>query len=173
MIKLYDILLELGDSQPIKYKKTYESNRYYQYTFKIKGVEYEVELRSIDNNAIDISFSAFSKDDHFAGSDSINKGHQFKVIATITQIVIDFLQNHKEINVIQYEPAKRDFKDYEYNKKSKQADRNFGDKEDTGRESLYAIFAKKAIQKLKELGETWNYTKKPNGFIEIIKQKSK
>ena len=131
MIKLIDILKEIGDSsaQPYKFDfyGDYGGDRIYG--FDTENYPYTVELRYEDFDNYDEDYEDFDNydeditnvlgirfyvsdddDDPDIEQDSIvtNKGELFKVMATVTAIVKKDIQNHPEIDTLTFTPAKKE-----------------------------------------------------------------
>jgi hypothetical protein len=139
MIKLIDILNEIGDAtMAVDYQKTRTKiNDYYTlivYNFKIGEDLYEVDTyvspieKGSDNTRMSVSFNMGGYP-----STRTNRGVQYQVMSTITQILKDYINEHPELVEIEYEPLKNSSLD------------------DT-REKLYKAYVKKNMP-------DWNYSK--------------
>jgi hypothetical protein len=116
MIKLLDILKEIGDSSSQPYKFAFYGN--YSglrvYGFDTENYPYTVELGGVTDeeepNEIGVRFYVPDEKDPDIERDDIvtNKGELFKVMATVTAIVKKDLKNHPEINSITFTPAKKE-----------------------------------------------------------------
>jgi hypothetical protein len=116
MIKLIDILKEIGDSsaQPYKFDfyGDYGGDRIYG--FDTENYPYTVELGNVTDeeepNEIGVRFYVPDEKDPDIERDNIvtNKGELFKVMATITAIIKKDLKNHPEIDSITFNPAKKE-----------------------------------------------------------------
>jgi hypothetical protein len=147
MIKLFDLLKEIGDaSLAVPYKKTTDqSNKFghfLSWEFKIGEDTYIVNSEIDDEDGeMSVEFRLST-----AGiTTRTNKGDQYKIIATIINILKDYTQKHPEIVKISYFPAK-----------------SFED--DDQREKLYKIYFDKNFP-------NWKYTN-DEGEIHIEKPKS-
>lgn len=150
MIKLMDILNEIGDATiPVVYKKlstwkTGEEKTIINYGFEIEGDEYVVNTyvrpieKNSDNTTMTVIFTV--RNSH---STRTNKGVQYQVMSTITQILKDYVNEHPELVEIAYEPVKND-------------------PSDEAREKLYRAYVKKNIP-------NWNYSKGSDGYVYITK----
>ena len=111
MIKLLDILKEIGDTTlAVPYKKIKDTSnklgQYLSWEFKIGEDTYVVDSdidKEDDNNwEMDVRFSLTT-----AGATArTNKGDQYKIMATVINILKDYVEKHPEIAKITYEPAK-------------------------------------------------------------------
>jgi len=116
MIKLIDILKEIGDasSQPYSFDfyGNYSNTRIYG--FDTENYPYTVELGNVTDeeepNEIGVRFYVPDEKDPDIERDNIvtNKGELFKVMATITAIIKKDLKNHPEIDSITFNPAKKE-----------------------------------------------------------------
>jgi len=128
MIKLTDILLEIGDATSSKYpwkliyneKDIYAPDGYREYEFSTESdLTYGVQITNI-SNYLDIDFVA-------DGSyDEVNKGELFKVMATITDIILSIIKKGNILGI-------------RYNPKAKGSD--FGQK----RDKLYKVYINKIM----------------------------
>jgi hypothetical protein len=158
MIKLMDILKEIGDaSMAVDYRKLGESKQPYQtiieYEFKIGEDAYEVLMYvspmdgslvkdNTGNTGMQIMFGL--KTEQYIGGDTrrTNKGDQYKIMATVTKILKDYINQHPELVEISYEPVKKDANDQ-------------------GREKLYQAYTQK------NLPNSWQYIKDSYGWIHL------
>ena len=107
MIKLKDILKEIGDSsaKPFNFLLTISGKNEYQYMFltKEKKIPYYIIFKYISkSDAWDISFSTIGSKN---GDEVINSGEMYSVMATIVKIIKDFISK-KNPKKLQYSPAK-------------------------------------------------------------------
>jgi hypothetical protein len=120
MIKLLDILKEIGDSssQPYKFDFYGDYAGMRVYGFDTENYPYTVELRYEDfdlydentSNILSVRFYVSDEEEPDIEQDDIvtNKGELFRVMATITSIVKKDLQDNPGINTITFTPAKKE-----------------------------------------------------------------
>ena len=120
MIKLSDILNEIGDSssQPYKFDFYGDYDVMRVYGFYTENYPYTVELQYDDldfydedtTNVLGVRFYVSDEDEPDLERDDIvtNKGELFRVMATVTSIVKKDLSNHPEIDTITFTPAKKE-----------------------------------------------------------------
>jgi hypothetical protein len=155
MIKLFDLLLEIGDSTPMPYKKIKDNllDRYdvrnLSWEFKIGEDTYVVnsDVSKMDDENWGMNAMFGLKTTKYKSGDTsrTNKGDQYKIMATIFKILKDYTTEHPEIVELSYEPQK----DFE------------GDEQ---REKLYKIYVNKNFP-------DWNYTKM-GSYVYLNKPKS-
>jgi hypothetical protein len=115
VIKLIDLLKEVGEGTSQPYSYTTDDDYYYYFTTD-KGTEYEVEImpRYITHNtlnqipeekALSMSLINFRADNDYGQSNIVNKGEMYRVMSTITQIIKDNLNNNPEIGGIYFSPS--------------------------------------------------------------------
>ena len=160
MIKLSDILQEIGDSstKAAPYSKTSETKNNEEtktsYEFKIGEDTYIVTLYIGDldlslpsnkakqkgNTGMHVVFGL--KTSRYSGGSgdttSTNRGVQYQVMATVTKIIKDYIDKHPELTQITYEPSKRSASD-------------------RGRIQLYKAYVQKALP-------NWQYREDSHGF---------
>ncbi len=120
MIKLRDILKEVGEATttPYKWKKasTKENTVFFTFTtdqdtsYKVALENYIYEDFHDDNKelpAIDVSFG-IKENGAYSPSLLTNKGEMYRVMSTIVDIIKDYLNRNKMIKVIMYEPLKKE-----------------------------------------------------------------
>ena len=119
MIRLKDILLEIGDasSQPYPFDFYGDYGNMRIYGFDTENYPYTVELQyaDLDNydeditNILGVRFYVVDETDPDIERDDVvtNKGELFKVMATVTAIIKKDLQDHPEIDTITFTPAKK------------------------------------------------------------------
>lgn len=107
-----ELINEIGDLSAKSYK--YKLHRYVpkfnEYYIKFKtdsGVNYDVIIekefdKEFNKHGIDVSFSA---DDDY--DNVVNKGEVYKVMATVINIIKDYIDSDKDIKYITYNPAKK------------------------------------------------------------------
>jgi len=161
MIKLFDILSEIGDAAlSVLYNKTGESlnstkdEKTINYEFEIGDNTYIVELYTglmdkydapqSDSNGeyyLGVVFGNKTKD----GFDTLdtNRGEQYKIMATVTKILKDYVAQHPEVVEIVYEPVK-------------------SGPSDQGREKLYKAYVEKNLP-------DWSYTKDSHNHVYLRK----
>ena len=143
MIKLKDILKEIGEgtSKPYKYEYSYGDDESSNYTFTTEesNTDYEVDLiiftedqyttmygitsaETLTFPVLDISFKSVEGD----YDEETNKNEQYRIMATVIMIVKEMLKRHKEIQSLVYAPTK-------------------ADKDDTRRANLYKAYISKQI----------------------------
>ena len=120
MIKLKDILNEVGEGTATPYKFKFKKStfgrtvlhkeRSYAFTTD-SNLEYEVSLTSLKTDLY-VSFKTVTGD----YSDVTNKGEQFKIMATVIAIIkadIEFLAKEEDppVKVIKFAPEKADDND--------------------------------------------------------------
>jgi len=116
MIKLKDILTEVGEGTATPYKFKFKKStfggkeRSYAFTTD-SSLEYEASLTSLKTNLY-VSFKTVTGD----YSDVTNKGEQFKIMATVIAIIkadIEFLakEGNPPVKVIKFAPEKSDDND--------------------------------------------------------------
>ena len=120
MIKLIDILKEIGDasSQPYSFDFYSDYGGMRIYGFDTESYPYTVELQyaDLDNydedatNILGVRFYVADEDDPDMELDDVvtNKGELFRVMATVTAIIKKDLQDHPEIDTITFTPAKKE-----------------------------------------------------------------
>ena len=127
MIKLKDILKEVGEATttPYKWKKASTKRRTVFFTFTTdQDTSYKVSLENYiyedfhDDNkeypAIEVSFGITPNDMptnvSYVGNVSIvtNKGEMYRVMSTIVDIIKDYIKRNDNIKVIIYEPIKKE-----------------------------------------------------------------
>jgi hypothetical protein len=112
MIKLLDILKEIGDasSQPYKfefYGSPYDEERYYG--FETSHYPYSVHITNYEDNEIEISFFVPNEKDPDQERYDIetNRGDLFKIMATVVAIVKQDLKTHPEVDTLIFTPVKK------------------------------------------------------------------
>lgn len=120
MIKLIDLIKEIGDSssQPYKFDFYGDYDVMRVYGFYTENYPYTVELQYDDldfydedtTNVLGVRFYISDEEDPDLERDDIvtNKGELFKVMATVTAIIKKDLKNHPEIDTITFTPAKKE-----------------------------------------------------------------
>jgi hypothetical protein len=162
MIKLFDILSEIGDATlSVPYNKTGESlnstkdEKTINYEFEIGDNAYIVELYTGLMDKYDISQSK-SKNEYYLGvvfgnkvgnkefnTLDTNRGEQYRIMATVTKILKDYVSQHPEVVEIVYEPVK-------------------SGPSDQGREKLYKAYVEKNLP-------DWSYTKDSHNHVYLRK----
>jgi hypothetical protein len=162
MIKLFDILSEIGDATlSVPYNKTGESlnstkdEKTINYEFEIGDNTYIVELYTGLIDKYDVPQSK-SKNEYYLGvvfgnkvgneeytTLDTNRGEQYKIMATVTKILKDYVSQHPEVVEIVYEPVK-------------------SGPSDQGREKLYKAYVEKNLS-------DWSYTKDSNNHVYLRK----
>ena len=143
MIKLKDILKEIGEgtAKPYKYQYAYGDDESSNYTFTTEesNIDYEVDLiiftedqyttmygttraKALTFPVLDISFKSVEGD----YDEETNRNEQYRIMATVIMIVKEMLKRHKEIQSLVYAPTK-------------------ADKDDTRRANLYKAYISKQI----------------------------
>jgi hypothetical protein len=120
MIKLRDILKEVGEATttPYKWKKASTKEDVVYFTFTTdQGSIYKVALDNYvyedfyDNNkeypAIEVSFG-IKENGAYSPSTVTNKGEMYRVMSTIVDIIKDYLNRNKMIKAIIYQPLKKE-----------------------------------------------------------------
>ena len=126
MIKLRDILKEVGEatSAPYKWKKASTKRRTVFFTFTTdQDTSYKVSLENLkykdfkENDkeypAIEVTFGITPNDMptnvSYGGNVSIvtNKGEMYRVMSTIVDIIKDYIKRNDNIKAIIYEPIKK------------------------------------------------------------------
>ena len=116
MIKLLDILKEIGDSSSQPYKFDFYGNYSGMrvYGFDTENYSYTVELQyeflDGSQNVLGVRFYVSDEEEPDIERDDIvtNKGELFKVMATVTAIIKKDIQNHPEIDTITFTPSKKE-----------------------------------------------------------------
>ncbi len=120
MIKLIDILKEIGDasSQPYSFDFYGDYANMRVYGFDTENYPYTVELQYDDldfydedtTNVLGVRFYISDEEEPDLERDDIvtNKGELFKVMATVTAIIKKDLKNHPEIDTITFTPVKKE-----------------------------------------------------------------
>lgn len=137
MIKLKDILIEIGDASAKAYdwKLTHKSSLHksgtYRYKFKTEDNTYVVDIATaLDENpdsALYLKYGARIMfgvlDEHYGlpgsadrATDSdygivTNKGRQFKILSTVIKIIQAFLKEAPDVEAMRIEPVKEDIHD--------------------------------------------------------------
>ena len=117
MIKLVDILKEVGDASAKPYKFDLYIDDEYTRTYGFytdSDMPYSVEIEQEDEDeeggvTIDVRFFVVSEDDpDIEDYDTVtNKGELYRVMSTITNIIQQEISNNPKINKISFLPAKR------------------------------------------------------------------
>lgn len=116
MIKLVDILQEIGDAQskPYEWKTTVERDDAIKYEFTTeKGTEYEVTIDAEtlndkqDANGMGVSFKPKNTEKYT----STNEGNQYRIMATVKEIMQSYMKafdtpNAQPIDFIYFYPEK-------------------------------------------------------------------
>jgi len=163
MISLTNILKEIGDAtSAVPYAHTNSEKRKYEtiekYEFEIGEDTYIVSMfvSEVDttlpskegykegSTGMEIMFGLKTEKYSVGDTARTNKGDQYKIMATVTKILKDYISKHPELVEISYEPVK------------KSAD-------DQGREKLYQVYVQKNLP-------DWKYTK-DSGWINLNKPK--
>ena len=123
---------EVGDASADAYKWKPVSRGTYsnEFTFATdSGLEYYVKFWDTNEDTIEVAFVAQEPDqyDRAEYSTVTNRGELFKVMATVAEIVLYYLQSHPEYKYLTYEPSKTTGKD------------------DNRRDKLYRAYMKKMI----------------------------
>ena len=113
MIKLIDILKEIGDttSKSVSFsgpftKSEDEDKETTEYYFDLEGDKYTVQIYR-DDDIINVVFGTKTdKSDIDLGT--TNKNKPYTVMATVSNIIKDYLTSHPNITTIKYEPHKRE-----------------------------------------------------------------
>jgi hypothetical protein len=133
VIKLADILLEIGDASIAPAPYTVAVNKPYdlKIEFTVEDVSYflRIESRSqiLDKtDTIRVDFGVAGTETHQWLKDT-NKGDQYKIMATVVRALKDFADSHPNLDTIVYTPVKT---------KGPQ---------DRGREILYKAYVNKQI----------------------------
>ena len=129
MIKLKDILKEVGEATttPYKWKKVFTKEDTVFFAFKTdQGTSYKVALENYvyedfkENDkeypAIEVSFGIISgAEPNTAGAKYAgdmftvsNKGEMYRVMSTIVNIIKDYIKRNDNIKAIIYEPIKKE-----------------------------------------------------------------
>ena len=177
MIKLASILQEIGDAtSPVPYTNTIDL---YNKKFDIANIEYEFEIGEdtyvVITHVDELDTSLPSNKDQRKGSKAMNvifgiktgkehgqwdtartnRGVKYKVMATVTKIIKDYIDEHPEVVDISYEPVKKNA-------------------QDQSRMKLYRAYVTKALPnwKYKETGDGWVHVTKPpqekKGFFKSL-----
>ena len=145
MIKLIDILKEIGDAtNPVPYHKASDEDTGYEkrlgYEFSIGDDVYVVHLYITE---VDPSWPKYDglkkgskyvviwfglKTDKYKDGDTsrTNKFQQYSIMATVTKILKDYIEEHPEVAEISYEPVQSNNTDF-------------------AREKLYSAYFKKNL----------------------------
>lgn len=120
MIKLRGILKEIGEgtATPYKWKKASKKEDVVFFTFTTdEGTIYKVALDNYsyedvkENNkeypAIEVSFGVKEKG-KYSTTTVTNKGEMYRVMATIVNIIKDYLKQNSNIKAIIYAPVKKE-----------------------------------------------------------------
>lgn len=113
MIKLIDILKEIGDasSQPYHfdfYGNNDDYDRYYG--FETESYPYSVHIIQDEESNNEIGISFFIPDEDDPNIDSYvetNKDSLFKIMATVVAIVKQDLKNHPEVDTLVFSPVQK------------------------------------------------------------------
>jgi len=162
MIKLFDILSEIGDAAlSVSYNKTGESlnstkdEKTINYEFEIGDNAYIVSLYTGLMDKYDVPQSK-SNGEYYLGvvfgnkvgnkeftTLDTNRGEQYRIMATVTKILKDYISQHPEVIEIVYEPVK-------------------SGPSDQGREKLYKAYVEKNLP-------DWSYTKDSHNHVYLRK----
>ena len=113
MIKLLDILNEIGDSssQPYSFDYYGESDWGRIYGFDTEKYPYTVEISPEDEtpNEVNVRFYVPDENDPDIEDHTIvtNEGNLFRIMATITSIIKKDLQKYPEVNTLIFAPSKK------------------------------------------------------------------
>jgi len=118
MIKLVNLLKEVGEGTSQPYQYTTDDDYYYNFTTD-KGTEYEVEImpRYITHNILNqipeekallMALVTFTADNDYGQSNIVNRGEMYRVMSTITQIVKNNISDNPEIGGIYFAPTKKE-----------------------------------------------------------------
>ena len=120
MIKLKDILKEVGEatSAPYKWKKASTKRRTVFFTFTTdQDTSYKVALENYiyedfhDDNkelpAIEVTFG-IKENGAYSPTTVTNKGEMYRVMSTIVDIIKDYIKRNDNIKAIIYEPIKKE-----------------------------------------------------------------
>lgn len=125
MIKLIDILNEIGDSSNIKpyyYENIIDDESERKYNFETDTVPptwYEVTIQEIEPKnpfsdepiRANITFGVTDEEGHIHFNSETGKGELYRVMATIAEIVKSDIKANPYIKVLSFDPAKRKDKD--------------------------------------------------------------
>ena len=120
MIKLKDILKEVGEATttPYKWKKASTKRRTVFFTFTTdQDTSYKVSLENYiyedfhDDNkeypAIEVTFG-IKENGAYSPTTVTNKGEMYRFMSTIVDIIKDYIKRNDNIKVIIYEPIKKE-----------------------------------------------------------------
>ncbi len=116
MIRLKDLLKEIGDSSSQPYRFDYYGDYAGMrvYGFDTENYPYTVELNyeflDDSQNVLGVRFYVSDEDEPDIERDDIvtNKGELFRVMATVVAIIKKDIQKHPEIDTISFTPAKKE-----------------------------------------------------------------
>jgi hypothetical protein len=116
MIRLKDLLKEIGDSSSQPYRFDYYSNYAGMrvYGFDTPNYAYTVELQyeflDGSQNVLGVRFYVSDEEDPDIERDDIvtNKGELFKVMATVVAIIKKDIQTHPEVDTLRFIPSKKE-----------------------------------------------------------------
>jgi hypothetical protein len=115
MIRLKDLLLEIGEAtaEPFKFVKSSSNEKQTSYSFKTdSNLEYVAEFDLIDYAAVQGNTYEFSFKTESGGyTDTTNKGEIARIMSTLVKILLDFINANKLKFHIMIDPAKVDEKD--------------------------------------------------------------
>ena len=136
MIKLINLLKEVGEatSQIYPWKISSTEGETIYYTFQTNSdLDYKVSISYFEYDdygtyipAIDVAF-AVKTDKEFSTSALTNKGELYSIMATVVDIIKNYISKNSNIKIIIYTPEKKD--------------KNFGKQ----RNKLYSAFVKNQI----------------------------
>jgi hypothetical protein len=160
MIKLIDILNEIGDAtNPVPYKKIGEEDNEYEkrlrYAFNIGDDVYIVNMYigtasdiprydgiKKGSTVLTLWFGLKTDKDELGSTARTNKFNQYQVMATVTKILKDYINDHPELAEISYEPVKSNTNDF-------------------SREKLYKAYVRKNLP-------NWNYSEEA-GYVYLTR----
>ena len=144
MIKLVDILNEVGESTTQPYKYTVYNNLWFLFTTD-KGTDYEVEIQKNyithddlpkipQGKTLLVGRVILTADGEYDHSNIVNKGEIYRVMSTVTKIIKEYISNSPKMGGLTYVPSSKkvvsnENKDFIQNQRDK----------------LYQVFVKKSI----------------------------
>lgn len=116
MVKLIDLLREVGEAmvKPYDWDDYWDEEDYKEYGFQTdSGLNYKLEIEVLEGDeerdSAKVAFGIVEEDgsDYFTDYESVpTKGELYKVMATVVDILKDFIDNNKQVKYIYFKTNK-------------------------------------------------------------------